>query len=60
MSLVDAASVLELRLINPAKNACPIDRGTMCRWVEDAGAICRATVVLTEAQRRPVGLGRVR
>jgi hypothetical protein len=45
MSLVDDASDLEFRLINPAKNACPIDRGTMCRWVEDAGAICRATVV---------------
>jgi len=28
-----------------ARDGCPIDRGTMCRWVEDAGATCGATVV---------------
>ena len=28
-----------------ASNGCPVDRGTMCRWVEDAGATCGATVV---------------
>lgn len=28
-----------------ARDECPIDRGTMCRWVEDAGATCGATVV---------------
>jgi transposase len=27
------------------RDGCPIDRGTMCRWVEDAGATCGATVV---------------
>ena len=28
-----------------ARDGCPVDRGTMCRWVEDAGATCGATVV---------------
>jgi len=28
-----------------ARDGCPIDRGTMCRWVEDAGATAGATVV---------------
>ena len=28
-----------------AREGCPVDRGTMCRWVEDAGATCGATVV---------------
>jgi transposase len=28
-----------------ARNGCPVDRGTMCRWVEDAGATCGATVI---------------
>jgi transposase len=28
-----------------ASDGCPVDRGTMCRWVEDAGATCGATVV---------------
>jgi transposase len=28
-----------------ARDGCPIDRGTMCRWVEDAGAVSGATVV---------------
>jgi hypothetical protein len=28
-----------------ARDGCPIDRGTMCRWVEDAGATCGATVI---------------
>jgi len=32
------------------RDGCPIDRGTMCRWVEDAGATCGATVV--HAMRR--------
>lgn len=27
------------------RDGCRIDRGTMCRWVEDAGATCGATVV---------------
>ena len=27
------------------RDGCPVDRGTMCRWVEDAGATCGATVV---------------
>ena len=27
------------------REGCPVDRGTMCRWVEDAGATCGATVV---------------
>ena len=27
------------------RDGCPIDRGTMCRWVEDAGATCGASVV---------------
>ena len=27
------------------RDGCPIDRGTMCRWTEDAGATCGATVV---------------
>lgn len=27
------------------RDGCPIDRGTMCRWVEDAGSTCGATVV---------------
>jgi transposase len=27
------------------RDGCPIDRGTMCRWVEDAGATSGATVV---------------
>ena len=27
------------------RDGCPIDRGTMCGWVEDAGATCGATVV---------------
>jgi hypothetical protein len=27
------------------RDGCPIDRGTMCRWVEDAGATAGATVV---------------
>jgi transposase len=27
------------------RDGCPIDRGTMCRWVEDAGATLGATVV---------------
>jgi hypothetical protein len=33
-----------------ARDGCRIDRGTMCRWVEDAGATCGATVV--HAMRR--------
>jgi transposase len=28
-----------------ARDGCPVDRGTMSRWVEDAGATCGATVV---------------
>jgi transposase len=28
-----------------ARDRCSIDRGTMCRWTEDAGATCGATVV---------------
>jgi transposase len=28
-----------------ARDGCPVDRGTMCRWVEDAGATCGATVI---------------
>jgi transposase len=28
-----------------ARDGCPIDRGTMCRWLEDAGAVSGATVV---------------
>lgn len=28
-----------------ARDGVPLDRGTMCRWLEDAGAICGATVV---------------
>ena len=28
-----------------ARDGCPIDCGTMCRWVEDAGPTCGATVV---------------
>jgi transposase len=28
-----------------ARDGCPIDRGTMCRWVEEVGATCGATVV---------------
>lgn len=28
-----------------ARDGCPVDRGTMCRWVEDAGATCGATIV---------------
>jgi transposase len=28
-----------------ARDGCPIDRGTLCRWAEDAGATCGATVV---------------
>jgi transposase len=28
-----------------SRDGCPIDRGTMCRWTEDAGATCGATVV---------------
>ena len=28
-----------------ARDGCPSDRGTMCRWLEDAGATCGATVV---------------
>jgi hypothetical protein len=28
-----------------ARDGCPIDRGTMCRWVEDVGATCGTTVV---------------
>jgi transposase len=28
-----------------ARDGCPVDRGTMCRWIEDAGATCGATVV---------------
>jgi transposase len=28
-----------------ARDGCPVDRGTMCRWVEDAGATAGATVV---------------
>jgi transposase len=27
------------------RDGCPLDRGTMCRWVENAGATCGATVV---------------
>jgi transposase len=27
------------------RDGCPVDRGTMCRWVEDAGATLGATVV---------------
>jgi transposase len=27
------------------RDGVPIDRGTMCRWLEDAGATCGATVV---------------
>jgi transposase len=27
------------------RDGCPIDRGTMCRWVEDAGATCGGSVV---------------
>lgn len=27
------------------RDGCPIDRGTMCRWVDDSGATCGATVV---------------
>jgi transposase len=27
------------------RDGCPIDRGTMCRWTEDVGATCGATVV---------------
>jgi transposase len=27
------------------RDGCPVDRGTMCRWVEDVGATCGATVV---------------
>jgi transposase len=27
------------------RDGCPVDRGTMSRWVEDAGATCGATVV---------------
>ena len=27
------------------RDGCPLDRGTMCRWVEDAGATLGATVV---------------
>jgi transposase len=33
-----------------ARDGCPVDRGTMCRWVEDAGATCGATVVHTARQ----------
>jgi transposase len=32
------------------RDGCSIDRGTMCRWTEDAGATCGATVV--HAMRR--------
>ena len=28
-----------------ARDGCPVDRGTMCRWVEDAGATVGATVI---------------
>jgi transposase len=28
-----------------ARDGVPIDRSTMCRWVEDAGATCGATVI---------------
>ena len=28
-----------------AREECPVDRGTMCRWVEDAGATLGATVI---------------
>jgi transposase len=28
-----------------ARDGVPLDRGTMCRWVEDAGATCGATVI---------------
>lgn len=27
------------------RDGCPVDRGTMCRWIEDAGATCGATIV---------------
>lgn len=27
------------------RDGCPVDRGTMCRWTEDAGATCGASVV---------------
>jgi transposase len=27
------------------RDGCPVDRGTMCRWIEDAGATCGATVL---------------
>jgi hypothetical protein len=33
-----------------ARDGCPVDRGTMCRWVEDAGATCGATVVYAARQ----------
>ena len=34
-----------------ARDGCPVDRGTMCRWVEDAGATCGATVVHAARQQ---------
>lgn len=32
------------------RDGCRVDRGTMCRWAEDAGATCGATVVTAARQ----------
>lgn len=39
-----------VRKIDSRASVCPIDRGSMCRWTEHAGATCGATVV--EAMRQ--------
>ena len=39
-----------------ARDGFPVDRGTMCRWVEDAGATVGATVLAAEENKDRVDL----